>query len=464
LYIEALLEEYYQNIDENFKIQKIQNLVNKVQREINRIELQCGLRQVQSLLRDKNPDETQLDTSSLPQSFIQHLTRSIVENEILTDEFPINLKYIEIEKTQPLPLYLKTEEQTTGVLNPRLLESSEDSEDVNGVQKQFVYKIKVHFYVKFPAKYCSFFPNDYYEISYFNTSDKKLEFFEEITGIGSPIYNIIAVINRVLLWDIPCLKEYLPVARNIATNNEFFGSPSLVWSYNLVNLCKKEDIEKAIHSQKSYDEIVSSYEPAFGEYCGFDLVEVAAKAALHARLRAIKQTGINPTTYLTQLCHRVEEINALRKAENYLNFYPFSLKAMEGYLNQTIFKNRYRDCDNEYNFTDKSSEYFWSSVAYDAHLTITEAYLKEGLYRIAKKYLDVLKPHIESFKKGKNQFLNDLMLAKYEVCKFRYHYLTDLEDSESRQLHNDRSSAIQAAITSLNCAEEYLKIFLKKHN
>ncbi len=463
--VETLIEEHYQGINVDSKTQKIKELVNKVCREISRIELQSGLRQYKSLLRDEIPnDEVHYNNSLLPHEFLEHLTRSLVENEILTDEFPIHLKHLEIEKIHPLPLYVKTEEQKFGLLNPFLLDDDhEDDEDINGLERQVAYKLKLHFYIKIPDNYQTRIGGQYGQISFFNKNENKLEFFEEVTGIGSPIYHIIAAINKVLLWDIPKLSDYLPISRNILQNNDFFGSSNLVWSYSLVNLCKKDDIEKAINQNQSYDTVVSDCETAYGEYCGFDLVEVAAKASLQAILRAIKQTGINPVTYLTQLCHRVEEINAFRKAESYLNFYPFSLKAMEGYLNKTIFCGRYRTLDSQYNFVEVDKGKPWSAVAYDAHLAITEAYFKEGLYRIGKKYLDVLKSHIEDAKKSKNKCLSDLILAKYELCQFRYHYLTDLEDSESRQLHSDRSSAIRSAADSLYEAEEYLKNLLRKY-
>ncbi|MGI8501341.1 MAG: hypothetical protein ACR2LR_09385 [Hassallia sp.] len=460
--VETLLSEYYEGIVQDLKIQKTKELIDKVCREINRIELQTGFRQYKSLLKDDR-DEAQPDVSLLPHAFIEHLTRSLVENEILSDEFPIHLKQLEIEKIHPLPLYVKTEEQKFGLLNPLLLDSDEDQEDVIGLERQFAYKLKIHFYVKVPDDYQPWIQGEYHQISFFNQNENKLEFFEEITGIGSPIYHIIAAINRVLLSDISTLSNYLPVARNILINNEFFGSSSLVWSYSVVNLCKKDDIDKAINQNKNYEEIISSDETAYGEYCGFDSVEIATKAALQARLRAIKQTGINPVVYLTELCHRVEEINALRKAESYLDFYPFSLKAMEGYLNQTLFRGRYRLANNQLNFVEIDEGKPWSAVAYNAHLSITENYLKEGLYRIAKKYLDVLNPHIENAKKGTNKCFDDFMFAKYELCKFRYYYLTDLEDSENRQVHSDRAIAIRAATDSLDNAEKYLKNILKKY-
>ena len=462
--IEILLEELYQGIDADLKEQKIKELVSKVYCQISRIELQSGFRQFKSMFKNEIiPDNVQENISLLPHAFIEHLTRCIVENEALSDDFPIHLKHLEIEKIHPLPLYLKTEEQKFGLLNPLLLEDEEDEEDVVALKNQFAYKIRVHFYIKIPDNYQVWITDEDHQRSFFNQNEKKLEFFEEISGIGSPIHNIVAAINRVLLWDIPSLSSYLPLARDILNNNEFFGSSSLVWSYSLVNLCNKSDIEKAIKQNKTYDEIISNNEVIYGEYCGFDTVEIAAKAALQARLRAIQQTGINPGIYLTELCHRVEEIDALRQAESYLNFYPFSLKAMEGYLNKTIFCNRYRVVDNNLNFVEVDNGKAWSTVAYDAHLNITESYLQEGLYRIAKKYLDVLKPHIRDAQKGNNKCFSDFIFVKYELCKFRYYYLTDLEDVESHQSHSDRALAIRAATHSLNNAEKYLKNILKKY-
>ncbi|MDJ0799120.1 MAG: hypothetical protein QNJ51_20255 [Calothrix sp. MO_167.B12] len=466
-YVTNILQEHCQGLDSILKQQKIEDLVSKLCREISRIELQCGLRQVKDLLNEtKNTESLQENSIDLPGSFVEHLTRSTVENEILTDEFPINIKYFEIQKVQPLSLHIKTENNQNGLLNSLLINGNEEVEDVTSLQTQFAYKVTVHFYIKVPDDYKPKF-RGLYNQSLFNENDKRLEFFEEITGVGSPTLHITAIINRVLLWNIAELKEYFPTPRNILKNNEFFSShnfPNLVWSYNLVNLCKNTDIQRAVKENKIYDEVVGSYEPAYGEFCGFDVVEVAVKAAFYARLRAIKQAGINAKKYLMQLCHRVEEINSLRKAQRYLSYYPFSLTAMEGHLNQTLFKDKYRTRNNQFEFSEIEHNQPWSAVAYDAHLIITEAYLKEGLYRIAKKYLDVLKPHVEEAEKGDNKFFNDLMLAKYKICQFRYHCLTDLEDSEYSQSHSERFSVISAAINSLNDAEEHLKKLLKKYH
>ena len=66
---------------------------------------------------------------------------------------------------------------------------------------------------------------------------------------------------------------------------------------------------------------------------------------------------------------------------------------MEGYLNQRIL-SEYRTVDNNFEFDDHylKENKSWSLVAYDAHLTLTKAYLQEGLYRIGKNSLIQLKP------------------------------------------------------------------------
>ncbi len=281
-YVTNILQEHYQGLDPIVKQHKITDLVNKVCREISRIELQCGLKQVKSLLNEThNAENSQKNSLYLPDSFVEHLTRSIVENEILTDELPINIKYFEIKKVQPLPLHINTENNQSGLLNSLFINGNEELEDVTSLQTQFAYKVTVHFYIKVPDDYKPKF-RGLYNQSIFNKKENKLEFFEEITGVGSPIFHITAIINRVLLWNIPKLQEYCPIPRNIVKKNEFFSNhnfPNLVWSYNLINLCKNTDIQRAVKENKIYDGVVGNYEPAYGEYCGFDVVEVAAKAA-----------------------------------------------------------------------------------------------------------------------------------------------------------------------------------------
>ena len=468
LTVEEILKDYLEVLlEEKQKQDTIKAFSNKVLREINCIEFQCGLQKVKSLLKEDLDIYCHSDSEAINSSFVRKLTRSVVENEILTDEFPIYIKHITVEKIKPLPLYPWSQENTKGLLNPILLEENEEEEEIKSLKTQIAYKVTVHFYIKI-ENYQPSFPeidedntiNNLEERLVINFDENRLDFYEEITGVGSLLSHIIAAINRVVLWDIPILKEqdYMPVVREILNIDELAGQSgySPVWCHNLVNLCKRSDIEKATQEHKNYDEIVKCDELAYGEFCGFDFMEAMAKASLHARLRAIKQTGINPQVYITQVCHRVEELYALKKAKSFLNLYPFSLKAMEGYLGQTIFRDgKYRNKDEYFNFSEEQPGKPWSLVAYDAHLAVAKSYFLEGLYRIGKKYLDVIQIHVE------NGFLNDLMLANYELCQFRYHNLNDLEDPE--KLHSDRYIAVQSAVDSLYKAKEYLKLYLRKY-
>ncbi|MBW4474914.1 MAG: hypothetical protein KME45_31725 [Stenomitos rutilans HA7619-LM2] len=449
--IEGLIDEYFEGLDKQRKIDKIQNFYDKVQREISRIEFQSGLKQIKPLI---GKEIVGSDVYELTSEFVKRLAQSIVENEILTDEFPIYLKHVEVEKIQPLPLYVKREGQEFGLLNPFLLDKEGDEESINGLEEQYVYKVKVHFYIKLPGGYKTKFLDNLDK----RVNRKQLHFFEEIVGIGSPLSHITAAINRVLLWDIPCLNEYLPIVKQILLKDEVIGRShsSPVWTHSLVKLCKKTDVDRAIREGKHYEVVDTNLEPAYGDFCGFDFMEVSAKVALSARLRAIRQTGVSPKVYLEQICNRVEEYEALRNAKNLLNFYPFSLRAMEGYLNTTIFRQgKYRTADQTFNFKEENATKPWSLVAYEAHLSLTEAYLREGLYRCAKKHLDVIEPHLQNFE----QTISSLIYAKYYLYLFQYRLLADLTDQE--YTYSDRYQAIQAAVDSLDQAEDWLKYRLK---
>ena len=300
------------------------------------------------------------------------------------------------------------------------------------------------------------------EISQFfkqEESNSRLEFCEEVVGVGSPIAHITTAINRFLFEGIDILKKqgYLPVTQKIVSEDKVIGNTrnSAVWSYSLVKLCKQEDVKKSLEGEINYNQIVADQELATGEFYGFDLLESAAKSALHARLRAIEKTAIDSQQYLQQLCQRIEEKYILEKAEKWIKFYPFSLRAMQDYLEKKLFKDKYRNWD-ERNFKEVNNNQAWSMVAYEAHLAIIQVYLQEGLYRIAQKYLEVIKPHIE-----KGRLDDKLLVSLYHICLFDYHFYTDLEDEERD--HQERGSAIRKAEEYLNTAEEYLQKYLKEY-
>jgi len=462
-YIQPRLKKYYQHLSTDSEQEIIKDLVDKILREVSRTEFQAGLRQIKTVV-GQCPDFVQnnLTSDSISNLFLESLSNSIIKNNLLGDKFPVYIDYLEIEKVKPLPL--KLYRGKTGLINTDFLDDPEDENEyyAQGLEKQIAYRVRVYFYVYPPENWKPKPTLEEKEISQFfkqEESNSRLEFCEEVVGVGSPIAHITTAINRFLFEGIDILKKqgYLPVTQKIVSEDKVIGNTrnSAVWSYSLVKLCKQEDVKKSLEGEINYNQIVADQELATGEFYGFDLLESAAKSALHARLRAIEKTAIDSQQYLQQLCQRIEEKYILKKAENWIKFYPFSLRAMQDYLEKKLFKDKYRNWD-ERNFKEVNNNQAWSMVAYEAHLAITQVYLQEGLYRIAKKYLEVIKPHIE------DRRLDDkLLVSLYHICLFDYHFYTDLEDEERD--HQERGSAIRKAEECLNIAEEYLQEYLKEY-
>ncbi|MCA2640208.1 MULTISPECIES: HypX (modular protein) [unclassified Microcystis] len=457
-YIQPRLKKYYQHLSTNSEQEIIKDLVDKILREVSRTEFQAGLRQVKTVI-EQCPAfvKDNFTSDSISNLFLESLVDSIIKNNLLGDQFPVYIDYLEIEKVKPLPLKLYRGE--TGLINSHFLADNEDENRyyAQGLEKQIAYRVRVYFYVYPPENW-----QPTLEISPFfkqEESNNRLEFCEEVVGVGSPIAHITTAINRFLFEGIDILKKqgYLPVTQKIVSEDKVIGNTrnSAVWSYSLVKLCKQKDVKNSLKDEIDYNQIVADQELATGEFYGFDLLESAAKSALHARLRAIEKTGIDSQQYLQQLCERIEEKYILEKAEKWIKFYPFSLRAMQDYLEKKLFKDKYRNWD-ERNFKEVNNNQAWSMVAYEAHLAITQVYLQEGLYRIAKKYLEVIKPHIED-----GRLDDKLLVSLYHICLFDYHFYTDLEDEERD--HQERGSAIRKAEECLNIAEEYLQEYLKEY-
>jgi hypothetical protein len=428
--IEIFGHEYFQGLNQSV----LKNLKNKIFEQVNNairdISYQNGSHQFEIFL-DKDINKTHSDGASIenftrqrdeigvrfsPRKFIRRLTKTIVENQILAEEFPVHLKYIEIQQIQ------------------QSMPQDDDYQD-----NPSAYTVKVHFYLK-------------------NAENEREDFYEEVTGIGSPLSHAIAAMNRALLWDIKSLKEYVPIAKQITFNTEIIGSSNngSIWGHYVVGLCKRPTTE----DQKDTG-MYCVEELASGDYCGFDTLEVYAKASFYARLRAIKKNGISPVKYIKELQDKIKQVKILRKGEEMLNGYPFSLEAMKFYLtnNLLVLNNCYELDDKNFPIPDSAKEDSWSLTEYEAHLSIAEAYLVEGLYIIGKLYLDCIKTHIE---KPQKNSISRIIIAKYHLCCFRYHYLTDLHDENKTNLN--RSDAVSEAKKHLEKTYDNLKEYIYKCN
>jgi hypothetical protein len=421
--------EYFQGLNENSLIKLKTIIFEKVNKAIKDIGYQNGSYQFKAFLdrqiessysnisERKNKIEQQMKEIGIrfsPKKFIKRLTKSIIEHQVLAQEFSVHMKNIEIQEVQQF--------------------ASQERDSSNN--RLFAYTVKVNFYLE-------------------NTDEGRIDFYEEVTGIGSPLSHAIAAMNRALLWDIKSLNEYVPIAKQITFDTEIIGSGNngSIWGHYVVGLCKRKNIDYEKNS-------CSVEELASGDYCGFDTLEVYAKASFYARLKAIKKTGISPSAYVKELQEKIKQVKILRAGEKMLNEYPFSLEAMKSYLTTKMLTKCY-DLD-ENNFPVCSAEEHkipWSLTEYEAHLSITEAYLKEGLYAIGKKYLDCIKKHIDE---SDTNPISRIIIARYYLCCFRYYYLTDLHD-ENSTIHN-RDTAVKQANLNLEYAYQNLKQYIYKCN
>ena len=460
-FIQKIVGEYVNRrlagleIHERDEVEK--QLVEKVERELNRIELQSGFDQINRYRSRESDGSTHEHLRYFTADFVRRLVHSIVDNELITDEFPIHLKFFEIKRIKPLPLFVRRTYQPKGLLNPFLLGDEQEGKSVEGLERQVAYRVRVHFYINLPEDYEIRFKDLMAQSRV--TDHRRLEFSEEVVGIGCPTSHITTAINRVLLWDVPLLSEYAPIVDGVYCNDEVMGGTpnSPVWSHAVARLYKIQDIEGAIASNKPCSEVATRAETASADFCGFDLIETSAKAALLVRLKLIKQIlasqpGVSAKQYISELCYRIEEHTAFKKAQEAIQYYPFSLRAMEGRLEDTIFRDKYRQRQAGFTFEPQVDGDCWSVVAIEAQIVIAEANLKEGLTHIGRKYLEVVKPYFEDKIQDK---VSNLLLAKYYLCWFRYEYLSDLDDAVYPQ--PDRYVAVRQAGDYIAKAESHLQ-------
>lgn len=237
---EVIKNKLFQDKEDTKKVklqEKIREIKDKVKSEIKAIELQSGLQSAKAtrLVVPDNCHEvfdeylSQKWIENLPESWIIELVNITIDNIKLQERFPIYFKYIEVNQVGPLPL-----EKDSGLLNEKLTELFEEKDEISGLisalGQRYTYRVKVHFSVK-------------------TDEGKEISFCGDISGTSSILSLIRRALNRVLLWDLPVLKEYFPIAQDVNPEDRLCGggdTTSTVWSTSKVRIVKLDDLEKLL--------------------------------------------------------------------------------------------------------------------------------------------------------------------------------------------------------------------------
>lgn len=487
-YIETLVEQDPPYLPAGLSRSKLDELASKAKREIDRILLKCGVGQFQFQFPNVyRQGQSAYIQQYLPRGFVRRLTQAVIENELLTQDFPIFIKTITIQQIGPFPLRVATQPDDPGLLLGNLLRF--DDTDVE-IASQYANRVTVHFYMRLPADYQSDFPAIFEQLKSQDDTGLRIDFSLSSTGIGGTLSHVIKVINLLLLTDNQSLRsQYFPIAHDVLINQEIIRSnmPSPVWSHSLVQLCKVKTLAAAMDQSKTvgklqlYEQFSFGDQVGRGDYCGFDLILCSANAALQARLRAIRYTEIAPANYGQELCRRIERLYLLQEAISYVESYPFSSFALSSRLRTTLLRslqNRALTTADPYSL-------------FDACLTIAQIDLNEGAYRRAYSYLDqvaVLKGLSDSGINWLRRFGNEnqatlaefeifsgALITRFELCRAHYFYLVDRRAERGRRdflpsyisLDVDERTfnqrLVDEAWQALNRAEEHLNIRLAKY-
>jgi len=446
-------------------------------------------------------------------SFVKSLARAIVTNERLTSQFPVYLKYIAIKPIGPLPFADKTfynlgdDRPYPPVLQLSLrdieqLKLKTRSElpgpgDYELVSQESNW-VAADFYIKLPDDYQPAVSRVFDRISSgkSNGPTQRIDFSLESTGIGGALSHVIKVINRALLTDVPCLSDYFTIAHDVTSTQSIIREnvASPVWAHSLVKLCRKETVGQAIQKQltlplPSYETYAFADPIGSADYCGFDFLSAQAQAALQARLQAIRNTGVMPATYLTDLCHQTEFLLSLQDAWSHLRGYPFSSLAMIGRIQEEILSTLApaaagEDGASPGRFVPRPLTKRDRYIYFDAYLSITEALLDEGCYRNAYQYLmcmEVLKEFVEqeaaiasNTDEPSNQtyeIFSGSFLVRYLLCWAHYFYLFDtrVEGEASpycppmRSADLSQTGLIRTAWKYLELARQHIERRLRKY-
>jgi hypothetical protein len=452
-WINRAIKEVLQDIPDNLFNAIAKDFQQKVEQEIDEILLQSGVKEIYDL--SPKPASKQLSIPDwepyyidryLTPGYVQRLTQSVIENSLLAEDFPISISSISLEKIDSFPCL-----STWDIFDAqRLAKTTNDSKkdhhfEMIGIFPPEAYQAIVHFKIIFDKG---------------TEKESSVEFSLCSRGAGGTQSHVIKIINSMLFLGIPCLEDFFPIAHDVFINQEFiqYNISSPVWTHCFVKLCQNDVIAKAMLQSKTqneilfYEQFASNNAIGRGDYCGFSTLDSAAKAALYARLRAIRSTTINITDYIEELKEKIEITELQRQAHSYVESYPFSSLAKISYLQENILKQK---CDeNKYQ-------------CIETLLEITETYLDEGSYQNAGRYLLTLSSDYKmsvfsqrmmdlfsSLLNGKNleqvedesqeQAHNDLLsnyisssqIIRYEICRALYVYFHDptVKDTEQSSI------------------------------
>lgn len=452
-------------------------LVAIVMEEIDRIFLKAGADQ---LYLSRVQGRQDYGSKYLPKEFIQRLTKTAIDNAILTADFPVFIESVSIKEREPFPLLVRKRylsrvdpidtdnHDSSNVEKPSLsvslLKLSEFEEhnsnevDCSELATQSAHRITIKFYIKvkkgdlkvsYPDAYSglrSVDDEDAYERIYFTISS---------IGISGVHSHIIRAINNAVLTDVDAVarervsatqamgitvnlrKEFFPIAHDVLLSQNFpkRTAASPVWAHSLVMLCKNNVLSDVMTKSRLEGKLVPYTDQAFGEqvgqgdYCGFDLVKCCANAALNARLRAIRYTGIDSHDYIQALYNRVEKKYLLDKASSFVKSYPYSSLAQESFLQTTLFK------DFEHDLTEDDP-----NIVFTAYLRVIETFLNEGNYSRAWPYLEKVAPVLGRDTDWYDQFgktitaegsqynvFSGSLVARFAICMAQYFAIVDAE-------------------------------------
>ncbi|MEO1388667.1 MAG: hypothetical protein AAFV85_15065, partial [Cyanobacteria bacterium J06634_6] len=454
----------------------------------------------------------------------------VSENNLLNKDFPIYIKKITLNHPGPLPLPKQTERQKYSYFNKEIIEmchppdgyahlSAPVDNRLEQLLAQSVTQSTTEFCIRVSeseeshSKYEPFSQKIYDEIKNKVDGHVRVHFTIRGTGVGGGLSQIVRSINAALFWDVSCLKEefFFPIAHDVVVHQEIIhkNTPSPVWSHSLVKLCRRETINDALWQSlepvvadtkreepqtaektniiRSYEEFAFVDPEGRGDYCEFGMFSSAAKAALQARLQAIKNAGISASVYRDALLRREEQQYILQEAKKMVSGYPFSAFAMESYLQAELFDGLHRD--EKGSVSDNSFSY----VVCDAYLTLIETFVAEGVYRKAYKYLSELHERLSASSnnwiawcqsymdestdgipnKSSADSFSGVLLVRYELCMAEYFYILDCAEEYKAnkaeyfigtEAFADLTAAVKLAWKALDRAEQLLMVRLAKYH